>query len=140
MVMRSRADAPQARAVIRAGLLTVAALYSWAAGGLRQNTLPAIAAIVLPGIVGVWLARRRPPRVPAKGAPADPRAGVTWALWLLAFLLWEAGAFMFQESVTLGNADHPTLSVLLEPILEPQPVRALGYLVWLVGGWRLLRR
>jgi hypothetical protein len=141
--MRSPAYDPHARtaAIARVGLFGGAVAYSWVAGGLDQNSLPATAAIVLPGIVGVWLARRRPARrEPANAPTADPRGAITWALWLLAFLLWEAGAFFFQESPTIGNYDHPTLSLLVEPFLEPQPVRALGYLAWLAGGWRLLRR
>jgi hypothetical protein len=138
--MRSPAFEPRAGAATRVGLLTGAVAYSWLAGGLRQNTLPATAAIVLPGVAAVWLARRRAPSDRGRAPDADPRGAITWALWLLAFLLWEAGAFISQESPTVGNRDRPTLSLLMEPFLEPQPTRALGYLAWLVGGWRLLRR
>jgi hypothetical protein len=140
MVTRSPAYQPRVRAVVKAALFTGAVLYSWAAGGLGQNTLPATVAIVLPGVAGLWLARRRPPPDQPPAARVNSGAALTWALWALAFLLWEAAAFFFQESPTVANPDHPTLSALMEPILAPQPVRALGYLAWLLGGWRLLRR
>ena len=191
--MRSSASASASRAGAagRLGLLTGAVAYSWLAGGLRENTLPAAVAVMVPGIAAAVVARRghpapgsatldqrpgaveaAPPRAEApdaaaqpeghedrqgqpggeapatltarSGAPApadvDPRGATVWGLWLLAFLLWEAGAFLFQESPTVGNDDHPTLSLLMDPLLQQQPVRALGYLAWLVGGWRLLRR
>jgi hypothetical protein len=138
--MRSPAYDPRAGVAARVGLLTAAAAYSWLAGGLRQNTLPATVAIALPGVAAVWLARHRAPRE-REQAPDDGKGGMlVWALWLSAFLLWEAGAFFAQESPTIHNPDRPTLSVLVEPILMPQPIRALGYLLWLIGGWRLLRR
>jgi hypothetical protein len=164
--MRSSASAQRTSAAARFGLLTGAVAYSWLAGGLRENTLPAAVAVVVPGIAAVVVARRgtaatapssqyqpagagaagqAPPTVAERAREhtpdgVDTRGATVWGLWLLAFLLWEAGAFLFQESPTIPNHDHPTLSLLMDPLLQPQPVRALGYLAWLLGGWRLLRR
>jgi hypothetical protein len=52
-------------------------------------------------------------------------AGAAW--WLVAFR-W-------------GNDPaHPTLSLLLDPMLENYPARVLGYTLWLAAGRWLVTR
>jgi hypothetical protein len=60
---------------------------------------------------------------------------VVWGAIVLAFLLWEAGAFL------LGNNDaHPTFSMLSAPVLAWAPIRALTGFGWMSWGWQLRSR
>jgi hypothetical protein len=42
--------------------------------------------------------------------------------------------------LTIGQYEHPTLSVLLEPSLQHPVVRFAAWTLWLMVGWRLARR
>jgi hypothetical protein len=53
-------------------------------------------------------------------------------------LLWEAWAFFHQPAPTVGSWDYPTLSTLLDPVLEHRVLRFAGWLIWLQGGRGLL--
>jgi hypothetical protein len=39
----------------------------------------------------------------------------------------------------VSSADYPTLSVLLDPVLQLRPVRFVAWLLWLSAGLRLVR-
>lgn len=61
-----------------------------------------------------------------------------WAAVVMTGLLWEAGAYVGE--LTIGQYEHPTLSVLFEPSLQNPPVRFVAWSLWLWAGWRLVRR
>ncbi len=61
-----------------------------------------------------------------------------WACLVTAAFLWEAGAFIGEHIV--GQYQYPTLSLLAEPALGDPLVRFGAWAVWLLGGWRLVRR
>jgi hypothetical protein len=82
----------------------------------------------------VWLgvsgrAGRRP--VPRR----LPRAALWWLVPLLAIALTELWAFL-----NTPRPDYPTISLLLDPVLERYLPRAGGYFAWLAGFWALVRR
>ncbi len=108
------------------------AAYAAVAACARPLTAPAAVAVVLPAVVFVAVAvRRRPPaRVGLARRHVAPWVllGVLLAAWEVAGLAW-------------GNdAAHPTLSLLLDPVLDTYPGRLGGWLVWLGAGRWLVTR
>jgi hypothetical protein len=120
------------RVVVVAGALALSAL----AGAVDSLTLPAAALVlVVGGMVVVAALRRRP----AKRRPApdrlDPVGLWPWLALVFAFAAWELVA------LRLGSTpDHPSLSILLDPVLDDQLVRSAAFLAWLSLGAYLARR
>ena len=106
--------------------------YALLAALCRPLTLPAALAVLLPGLVLVALRVRRAPA----SRPGVPRAAVApWMALLLAAGAWELVAVLWGD-----DADHPTLSLLLDPVLDTYPGRLAGYLGWLAAGRWLVTR
>jgi hypothetical protein len=115
-------------------------LYSVAAGGLARFTWPAMVAVVVPGIVGVMSAWYAAPRPSAEAAPIQAGGAAAWAAVFVALALWELGTWLLQPTLTTGSPAHPTISVLLDPLLGSSPGRSVGFAAWLALGWFLVRR
>ena len=64
-----------------------------------------------------------------------PKSALWWGVPLLALALTELWAFLHT-----GNPDYPTLSLLMDPILEGYLPRAVAYFAWLCSFWVLVRR
>lgn len=109
--------------------------YSLIAGSFRRLTLPAEIGTLLPGAALVWYALRpTTPHLPAP-APIPRRNTVAWATVAVAFAVWELYA------VARGSTHaHPTLSILMGPLIGPPPARAAGYAMWLMAGVWVVRR
>ena len=93
-------------------------------------------AYLLVGVVGVGLAglglSGRVQRRPSIGTlPVQ-----AW-LWLIPVSL-----IVLVELATLsrGSAGYPTISLLVDPLLDRYAIRAGCYLGWLAGFWALIRR
>ena len=113
----------------------LAVVYAWVVAGFAPFSLASSVAVFVTGAVVLVVAFGfTPPRV----ATAKPltKAGVgAWAAIL--------GAFSLQEvlNFTLGSTRaHPTLSILVAPLLEDHLVKAVAVLIWLGVGWVLVRR
>jgi hypothetical protein len=119
--------------MVAAGTVAYAAL----AATTRVNTVPAVVAVAVPVTTVAALTLRRPERLVA-ASPLLRRTTMLWAVVALTGLLWEAGAY-FGE-LTIGQYEHPTLSVLLESSLQHPVVRFAAWSLWLMAGWRLARR
>jgi hypothetical protein len=109
--------------------------YAWLAAGMRPFTGQALASVLVPGAVLGFIAYRRPPgRI-----PAPDRLDITgfsyWAICIAATLEWEASAFRAGS-----RPWHPSLTQLIDPLIQPHPVRTGAFLVWLLAGWALVRR
>jgi hypothetical protein len=114
-------------------VLLIAALYAAAVGGLRSFTLPALVAVLVPvAVLGVLAVTGRVPRRPVEDAGR-------WQPWLVP-----AAAFATLELLSLlvwhSDADHPSLSILLDRPLEHWPIRSLAVFGWLAAGIGLVRR
>ena len=109
-----------------------AGAYVWWTAGLRPFTWPALLAVAAAGTGTIVLGTRR-------RRPFEPGAHATSALiWGIIFALlvgWELAAY-FQHP----RADHPTLSVLAEPLIDGRPARALAFSTWIAVGAYLCRR
>ncbi|MCM6772330.1 hypothetical protein NDR87_01420 [Nocardia sp. CDC159] len=105
----------------------------------RPFTAAATALVLIPvGVLLVLVLRR--PAVPNRPTSRLRRGIYVWSGLLAAVLAWEAFAYVRQPDWTQPSAEHPTLSTLLDPVLQQGPLRFAGWLAWLWVGWRLARR
>ena len=120
--------------------LSIAALaYALAASGLPSRGWLATAAILAPVVlVTVRAERLRGVRQPID--IATRRTVTAWSALLLLGLAWEAWSFLNQPAWNIAAYTHPTLSILLDPLLTHRAARAAGWLLWLYAGWRLTDR
>lgn len=109
--------------------------YALIAGALRRLTIPAEIATLLPGAALVWYALRpTTPRFPAP-EPFTRRDALAWTTVAVAFGIWELYAALRGSTHA-----HPTLSILMRPLIDPPPARAAGYVAWLLAGVWVVRR
>ena len=107
--------------------------YALLAALARPLTAPAALAVVGPGVLLLAVRARQP--VARPGGPLPGAAVAVWATLAVGVAGWWLVAF------TWGNdADHPTLSLLLDPVLDTYPGRLAGWLAWLGAGRWLVTR
>ena len=94
--------------------------------------------MVLIGLTVLVLAWNPRPKRPFRGALAIKRSALVWSLWGVALCAWEATAFILSVTVPGGNENFPTISVLLDPVVESIPGRILFVGLWLAGGLSLI--
>ncbi|GBC87045.1 hypothetical protein HRbin12_01046 [bacterium HR12] len=137
------AEVERARAIeVRASpqwLLGVVA-YAVVVGSFERYSWPASVAVLVPAAAGVVLAWEGRTRE----RPSPPRIGFArmapWAAVVVAFAAWELTNLFLQPSLTEGSYDHPTFSVLMDPILATHVGRSIVLTLWLLLGWFLLER
>ena len=107
--------------------------YALLAALARPLTAPAVLAVAWPGVLLLMVRARRPVARPSEPLPGG--AVATWATLAAAVAGWWLVAF------TWGNdAEHPTLSLLLDPLFDTYPGRLAGWLAWLgTGRWLVTR-
>jgi hypothetical protein len=129
--------------VRRPGLVVVAGVLYAAVAALTQPlTVLATVAWAVPALAALILAGSRTP-AGHHGGGADLRIRRTAAAWsaiLALAAVLELAAWLQQPAYNVGSRDHPTISLLLDPILEPWPVRFAAWAAWLWVGWRVVRR
>ncbi len=105
----------------------------------QTHSWPSTIMVLIPAAAVLVLAIRRPTAT-IESTEALRRGVPLWSVLLGATLLWEAYAFVRQPDWSRANQDYPTMSTLLDPVLESGPLRIVGWLVWLGVGWRLVAR
>lgn len=105
----------------------------------QTHSWPATIMVLIPTAVVLAFAVRRPTAT-TEPTPRLRRGVVLWSVLVGATLLWEAYAFVRQPDWSLPSHDYPTMSTLLDPVLERGPLRIVGWLIWLGVGWRLVAR
>jgi hypothetical protein len=115
-------------------------LYAAAAGGLARFSWPAVVAVAGPGLVGVLSAWRSPPRPSVEVPPIHASGAAAWVAVFVLLALWELSALLLQPALTIDSPAHPTISVLLDPVLGSHLGRSVGFAVWLALGWFLVRQ
>lgn len=109
--------------------------YAWLAAGAAPFSGRAFVGVLIPGAVLGLIAYGRPPeRIPAPDT-LDITGMSYWLVCLAVGFEWEASAFKDNSL-----AWHPSLTDLVNPLLDPHPVRSAAFLVWLLAGWALVRR
>jgi hypothetical protein len=121
--------------VLLAGLV-----YAVLVAGFARYSLPATLAVWAPAAAGVAVAWRRPTGDGPDPAPVPAAGAAAWAVVFVALALWELAALLLQPSLTTNSWAHPTISVLLDPVLATHLGRAVVLSLWLASGWWLLRR
>ena len=121
-------------------LIVAAAAIAFLGAGFRPHSWPSTIMVLIPAVVLLAIAVRRRPPAPTGREPRDRRGLVLWSALVVLGLAWEAYAFVRQPDWSRASYSHPTLSTLLDPVLEQGPLRIAGWLVWLAAGWRLVSR
>jgi len=134
-----RAAGPTSRPPRRSWRLAVAGAavgYAWLAGAYPSFSWQSSAAVLAPGLLLLGYAGATGPRRPLRPARRlGRRAGLVWSVPLLGFSALEI------VNDTLGSTwEHPTLSVLADPVLAGHPGRSAALLAWLAAGVALVRR
>ena len=94
--------------------------------------------MVLIGVTVLVLAWNPRPKSNFRGARAIKRSALVWSLWAVALCAWEATAFILSVTTPNGGANFPTISILLDPVVESIPGRILFVGLWLAGGLSLI--
>jgi len=131
-LMNSPLDAPRWVVAAITGALAVVLVLAPRHGWVDLVTMVAIGVTVL---VLAWAPR---PKLPYRGARALKRSALLWAIWGVALCAWEATAFTLSVTLPNGLTNYPTISVLLDPIVESLPGRIVFVGLWLAGGLSLI--
>ncbi|HEY5855402.1 MAG TPA: hypothetical protein VIW24_15475 [Aldersonia sp.] len=128
---------------LRTESLLAAATVAYAVAGSLTSPLSmaALIAVVVPVAGATAWTLARPPRPrPEPSRPAVRRTALAWAAVVVLAGTWELVAWLRQPAYNVASAQHPTISVLLDPVTEAQPGRLLAWAGWLAAGWWLVRR
>lgn len=104
-----------------------------------SHTAPVTVTVGLVGVMAVGWAWLTVPDFPSVAQPAA-RGLLVWGGVFLAFGLWELNALLSQPSLSEASNEYPTISHLLDPILETYPGRAITLALWAWAGRALVRK
>lgn len=121
-------------------LLAGGGLYAGLASLTQPMTRTAEIACVAPAALVLALACRSSPRGAAQSAVPVRRTAAAWTTLLAFAAAWELTAWLQQPAYNIPSRDHPTVSVLLDPLTGQGPLRLAAWAAWLWAGWRLVRR
>jgi hypothetical protein len=107
--------------------------YAWVAGGFRPFTWPAAVSTAAAGLVVLCAAWRYPG--PDRLVAVQRRVVALWAAWLVIATGWELWALFNQP-----RSSYPTISSLVDRMIDTHPARSVALLAWLGLGWLLARR
>ncbi|HEY9473447.1 MAG TPA: hypothetical protein VIS06_06275 [Mycobacteriales bacterium] len=127
-------SSPRARrGVVWAWVVVV--LYCWLAGGFGSFSWQSTAAVLVPGLTIFALGVARPPDRRPRPVPIGVTGAVAWSVPLLSFCVLE-----IVDDLLGSTPAHPTLSVLMDPVLDVHVWRSMAYFAWIVVGWALVKR
>jgi hypothetical protein len=115
-------------------------VYAVLVAGFARYSWPTTVAVGVPAATGVAIAWRRPVGDTAGPRRILPAGAAAWAVVFVALALWELSALLLQPSLTTGSWAHPTISVLMDPILATHLGRSIVLSLWLASGGFLLQR
>jgi hypothetical protein len=84
----------------------------------------------------IWTDRREEPE---GDRVALRRSAILWAAVGILTCAWEVVSFVLGIPSEAAAQAHPTISILLDPVVGSLPGRMLFVLLWLSGGMALLR-
>ncbi len=110
-------------------LMVIAPRHGWVEGLI-------VSAIGISVLVFAW------PNPGSTAASADPlrRAAIVWSVIGVALALWEVSSFLLGLPSPQAEFAHPSISLLLDPVLDSVLGRAVFTALWLLAGIGLLRR
>ena len=122
---------PARAALIGAGL----AVYAWIDATATPFSARSLIGVLIPGAVVGTIAYARPPQRIQPPEQLDMLGMSYWMICLAALFEWEAAAYRDNSPVW-----HPSLTSLINPLLGPHVVKSAAIMVWLLVGWRLVKR
>ncbi|MGV1034654.1 MAG: hypothetical protein ACOYBP_05460 [Microbacteriaceae bacterium] len=109
-------------------VLIVAPRHSWI-------DFVVVVAIGVTVLLVAWAPQSQPR--PVAHAPLV-RSAAAWSIIAISLCLVEAIAFILSVTMPQGSAGFPTISVLLDPVLQNGVGRTIAVAVWLAAGLGLL--
>lgn len=110
--------------------------YAWLLAGTAPFSTRALLGVLLPGaVLGVIAYGRPPERIPPPES-VDVTGFSYWVVCIALLFEWEASAVRDGKSPAI----HPSLTDLINPLIEPHPVKTAAIVIWLLSGWALVRR
>lgn len=120
--------------------LVAGLLYVTVVGAFARYSWPASIAVFAPAAIGVAVAWSRPPRRADDPELLDRSGSLVWAGAFVTLGLWELTNLLLQPSLTRGSQAHPTISVLMNPVLASHAGRSIFLAAWLALGLFLMER
>lgn len=127
----------------RGAMLGLTLLCALGLSVMPRQSGPTDLAFVLVGLVALysaWMPGREAGLAPRYDEGEAPRRWWIWPGLGVAMGLIAGFSFMHQIAPMVDSPAHPSISSLIEPALDPWPVRLLALWLWFLGGWWLLRR
>ncbi|UKD57842.1 hypothetical protein L3Q65_14295 [Amycolatopsis sp. FU40] len=100
-----------------------------------RQTVPMFLAVTAIGI-GALIVEWRDPSLPPRPVP---RRGWLWVALAISWCLWELVSFIYEQAAGGLSLTHPTMSDLVDPMLDNRVVQALALGVWVAAGLAMLR-
>lgn len=122
-------------------VLVCVVLYAAVASQTRPPTDAAAIAVAVPAVAVLVLAAtgRAAAADRARIDPGVRRTAALWAALVAVAAAWELAAWLQQPAYNVASYDHPTASVLLDPVIEPWAPRFVAWCCWLYAGYRVVR-
>jgi len=83
--------------------------------------------------IGIALLMYRDSERQEPASPTVRRSRLLWGVWAVSFALVELYAYVFSK-LTKDLESFPTISVLLDPVLDEPLGRAVFVAIWLISG------
>jgi len=96
----------------------------------------AVFILLLPIVIGIAWGEQSQPKLPLTAK--DKTTRFSWSVWAIAMCLWEFGANIAGQ-LSGRPGDFPTISVLVDPLLDTEIGQAGFVAVWLALGYYLLK-
>lgn len=111
-------------------LVAVVVLSAWSLYFSPRHGFQNTITLVLLAVAGLVLLWYRDPARPSALTARIRRARLTWALWAFCFTLIELVAFI-HGYLNSNSEDLPTISAVMDPILDQPLGRAIFVAIWL---------
>jgi len=124
------------------GLLVVGVLVYAAAASLTTPLTPiASFAVLVPVVIVLVPVSAWHPRAETRVLRGHlSRTALAWGVVVGLTALWDVLAWVQQPAYNVAAPDHPTISLLLDPLTGSPLPRFLLWSAWLYVGFRLARR
>jgi hypothetical protein len=116
-------------------------LYAAVASLTRPLTSAAAVAVAVPAFAGLVLAGTARPSADHRGIdPAVRRTAALWGAVVALGTAWELAAWLQQPAYDVASYEHPTASLLFDPVTEAGFPRFAAWCCWMYVGYRVVRR
>ena len=122
-------------------VLVCVVLYAAVASLTRPLSSAAAVAVAVPAVAGLVLACLASPSADRRGNdPAVRRTAALWAVVVALGTAWELAAWLQQPAYNVASHEHPTASMLVDPVTEAGIPRFAAWCCWMYVGYRVVRR